>query len=245
MNQPVESASAQAPGTGAATALFKVLLEPRKTFEALKPSVPWILPLVVMLLAVAGFTYVNWPYLLEQRIEAFKASERFSPEQKAEILQGMEEKRSGPAAIDIVPGPVMVLLLSLLGAAVWLLIGNVVLSGDGTFKQIWSAFNYGGMIGVVEMLLKTALMQMKQSADVFTSLALLAPDLDSTGYAFRALDAVDVFGIWFFLVMAIGVSVMCKVKPQKATTVSLVFFLVWALGIKAGLGSVLGGFVGM
>ena len=75
MNQPVESVAAPAPTTGSAAALFGVLLEPRKTFESLKPSAPWILPLVVILLAVAAFTYVNWPYLMDQRTEAFQSSD--------------------------------------------------------------------------------------------------------------------------------------------------------------------------
>lgn len=245
MNQPVESVPVEAPATGAAAALLTVLFEPRRTFEALKPKAPWILPLLVFFLAVGAFTWVNWPHLVDQRIEAFRSSDRLAPEQKAVILKGMEESRENPGAKDLIPGPLFAVVFSLLGAALWLLIGNVVMGGDGTFRQLWSAFTYAGMVLVVEMILKTAMIQMKKSADVYTSLALVAPDLDSTGFVFRALDAVDVFSIWFFLVMGTGVSVMCKVKPQKAMTVSLVAFAVWAIGIKAGLGSVLGGFLGM
>ena len=114
-----------------------------------------------------------------------------------------------------------------------------------TFKTLWSAFNFAGMVGVVEMILKTIMIQMKQSANVYTSLALFAPDLDTKGFAFRALDALDVFSLWFFLLMAVGVSVMCKVKAPKATTIALVSFVVWAVGIKAGLGTALGGLFGM
>ena len=95
------------------------------------------------------------------------------------------------------------------------------------------------------MVLKTVMIQMKQSANVYTSLALLTPDLDTKGFVFRALDAVDIFSLWFFLVMAVGVSVMCKVKAQKATTVAVISFVVWAVGIKAGLGTALGGLFGM
>jgi len=224
--------------------MFSVFTEPRKTFEGLRASTPWILPVIVIFLAVAGFTYVNWPYLVDQRIESFRANEQLPPDAKASILEGMQESRDNPGIKDIVPGPIFVVLFSLLGAALWLLAGNVVMGGDGTFKQLWSAFNYAGLIGVLEMVLKTVMIQMKQSADVYTSLALLAPDIESSSFTFRALDAVDVFSLWFFYVMALGVSVMCKVKPQKAVGVSFVIFAVWAFGIKAGLGSVLGQYVG-
>lgn len=245
MNQPVESVAAPAPPSNAVAALFKVLLEPRNTFEALKPLAPWILPFVVMLLAVAAFTYVNWPYIMDQRIEAFQASDQIPAEQKTQIIADMQAKRDAPSPVDVSMGPIFVGVFSLLGAAVWLLLGNVVSGGDGSFKTLWSAFNFAGMVGVVEMVLKTIMIQMKQSANVYTSLALLAPDLDTRSFAFRALDAVDLFSLWFFLVMAVGVSVMCKVKARKATTVALIAFVVWAVGFKAGLGSLVGGMFGM
>lgn len=245
MNQPVQSTPLATGSVGPVSAMFSVFTEPRKTFEGLRATTPWILPVIVIFLAVGAFTYVNWPQLLDQRIESIRANETLPADAKAQMLEGMTESRDNPGVTDIVPGPVFVVLFSLLGAALWLLAGNVVMGGDGTFKQLWSAFNYAGLIGVLEMLLKTVMIQMKQSADVYTSLALLAPDLESGSFTFRALDAVDVFSLWFFYVMAIGVSVMCKVKPQKAVGVSLVIFAVWAFGIKAGLGSVLGGYVGM
>lgn len=245
MNQPVESIAAPAPTTGSAAALFNVLLEPRKTFESLKPTAPWIMPLVVILLAVAAFTYINWPYLMDQRIESFQASDQIPAEQKAEIMADMQAKRENPGPVDIALGPLFVGVFSILGAAIWLLLGNVVAGGDGIFKTLWSAFNYAGMVGVVEMVLKTIMIQMKQSANVYTSLALLTPDLDTKGFVFRALDALDVFSLWFFLLMAVGVSVMCKVKAPKATTIAIVSFVVWAVGIKAGLGTALGGLFGM
>lgn len=245
MNQPVPSAPSAAPPVSAVSALFNVFLEPRKTFEGLKSSSPWILPVIVMFVAVAAFTYVNWPHLVDQRIESFRTNENIPAETRAEILQGMQESRENPGLTDVITGPIFVVIFSLIGAALWLLAGNVVMGGDGTFKQLWSAFNYAGLIAVVEMALKTMLIQMKQSADVYTSLALLAPDLDSKGFAFRALDAVDVFSLWFFFVMAIGVSVMCKVNSRKAVTVSFVVWGIWAFGIKAGLGSVLGQYIGM
>lgn len=245
MNVPVEPVPPAAPTMGQGAALFNVLIEPRKTFEAIKSSSPWILPVIVMLLAVVAFTYINWPYLVDERMESFKTNERIPAESKTEILAQMAASREHVDAVQLAIGPVFVVVIALIGAALWLLTGNVVMGGDGTFKGVWSAFSYAGMIGVVEMALKTVMIQLKQSAQVYTSLALLAPDLDTKGFVFRALDSVDVFSLWFFGLMAIGISVVCKVNPRKATVTSFVVWAVWALGIKAGLGSVLGPYIGM
>jgi hypothetical protein len=221
-------------------------MEPRRTFEGLRAKAPWILPLIIWFLAIAAFSYVNWEFVIDQQIESIRSNEGIPEEAREQAVDRMRESRTNPSLPQSFIGPVVAVILSLIGAAIWLMVGNVVAGGDGTFKLIWSGFNYASMVGVVEMILKTIMIQMKGSADVYTSLALLAPDnLDRFGFAFRALNAVDVFSIWFFILMGIAVSVMCKVRPQKAMISSFAVWAVYAFGFKAGLGSVLGQFIGM
>jgi hypothetical protein len=229
-----------------ATALVSVLLEPRKTFEGLREMAPWILPVIVLFVIIAGFTYVNWPYLIDSQIESVRANEALPEEAREQALAGMIESRDNPNLVQVFVGPTIAIIVSLIGAGIWLLMGNVMMGGYGTFKTLWSAFNYAGRVSVVEMILTTIMIQMKGSAEVYTSLALIAPSgLDQYGFTFRALNAVDVFSIWFFVVMAIGTSVMCKVQAKKAMTVSFVVWAIWAFGWKGGVMSVIGQFIGM
>jgi hypothetical protein len=245
LSEPVTLAPSTAESVSPVSALFGVFTEPRKTFEGLKEKAPWLFPMILVLLAVVAFTWVNWPFLMDERMEAIRNSDRIPAESKAQIMQSMQEQREHRSVLQMSAGPAFVAIFSLLGAGLWLMAGNVIMGGDGTYKKIWCVFNYASLVSLLEMGLKTLMIQMKQSAHVYTSLALLAPDLDPGGFLFRALDGVDVFSIWFFALMAIGVSVMCKVKPQKAMTVSFVIFGVWVLGLKAGLGSTVGQYMGM
>ena len=246
MEQTDASPTPTEPGVNPATALVSVLLEPSKTFAGLRAKAPWILPVIVLFVVIAAFTYVNCPYLIDSQIESVRANEALPEEARDQALAGMIESRDNPNLVQVFVGPTIAIIVSLIGAGIWLLMGNVMMGGDGTFKTLWSAFNYAGMVSVVEMILKTLMVQMKGSAEVYTSLALIAPaGMNKYGFAFRTLDAVDVFSIWFFAVMAIGTSVMCKVQAKKAMVVSFVVWAVWAIGWKGGLMSVIGQFIGM
>ena len=245
MEQTDVTTTPAAKSVSPAAALVKVLFEPKATFESLREKAPWILPFLVTFVLIAGYTYVNWSYLVDSQMDSIRSNEGIPAETKTGILEDMRESRDNPSPARVLTAPLFVAVLSLIGAAIWLLIGNVVLGGDASYKQLWSAYNYAGMVGMVEGIIKSVMIQMKGSAEVYTSLALLAPELDTYGFTFRALDAIDIFSLWFFGVMAVGVAAMCKVRSQKAMVVSYVVWAIWAFGIKAGLGSLVGQYVGM
>lgn len=227
------------------TALWKVLLEPKATFEALRERAPWILPLVLGLVLILVFTYTTWPLLMDAQIERIRMNESIPDAARDAAIARVMETRDTPVLWQVAIGPVFATIAALIATGIWLGIGNVVLGGNADFKKIWSMFNYAGMVGVVSLLLKWVMMTMKGSAEVHTSLALLAHGMNPTGFTFRALDGIDIFSIWFFVLIGFGLSAMCRVATEKAMTVSFIVWAVWAFGFKAGLGSLIGGFIGM
>lgn len=226
-------------------ALWKVLLEPKATFEALRARAPWILPLALGLVLILVFTYSTWPLLMDAQIERIRMNEGIPDGARQAAIARVMETRDTPVLWQVAIGPIFATLAALIATGIWLGIGNVVLGGNANFKKIWSMFNYAGMVGLVGLLLKWVMMAMKGSAEVHTSLALLAPDLNPTGFVFRALDGIDIFSIWFFILIGFGLSAMCRVATPKAMTVTFIVWAVWVFGFKAGLGSLIGGFVGM
>jgi hypothetical protein len=227
------------------SALWKVLLEPKATFEGLRERAPWILPLALGIVLIVVFTYSAWPMLMDAQIERIRMNEGIPEGARNAAIAQVQATRDTPVLWQVAIGPVAATIFALLATGIWLGVGNVLLGGNANFKKIWSMFNYAGMVGVVSLLIKWAMMAMKGSADVHTSLALLAPDLNPTGYLYRALDGVDVFSIWFFILIGFGLAAMCRVKTQKAMTVTFVVWAIWIFGFKAGLGTLVGGLVGM
>lgn len=227
------------------SALWKVLLEPKATFEALRHRAPWILPFALGIVLILAFTYTTWPLLMDAQIERIRMNESIPDVARESAIAGVMATRDTPVLWQVAIGPVFATIAGLIAAGIWLGIGNVILGGNAGFKKVWSMLNYAGMSGIVSLLLKWVMMTMKGSADVHTSLALLTPDLNPTGFLFRALDGVDIFSIWYFILIGFGLAAVCRVATRKAMTVTFIVWAVWVFGFKAGLGSLIGGFVGM
>ena len=246
MSEPVGATpEVKTESVSSVTGLWKVLLEPKATFEGYRETSPWALPFFLGIIMVVAFTWFTWPEMMDQRMEMIRMSESIPEASKGPALESMAAIRNEPQPLQIAFSPLVIAIVSLIGAGIWLMVGNVALGGDATFKQIWSMFNYAGMVGLVGMVVKWLMISMKGSMDVFTSLALLAPDLPASSYTFQALNGVDVFSIWLFAVIGIGLGVVCKVATKKAMVASFVVWAIWVFGIQAGLGSLLGGLGGM
>jgi hypothetical protein len=241
----VNPAAPEAAPVSPVAAMWKVLLEPKATFEGLRHKAPWILPWALGFVVILAFTYTTWSLLMDAQIERIRMNESIPDGAREAAMAQVQATRDNPVLWQVAIGPVFGTVAALIATGIWLGVGNVLLGGNANFKKIWSMFNYAGMSAVVSLLVKWAMMTMKGSAEVHTSLAVLAPDLNPTGFLFRALDGVDVFSIWFFILIGFGLAAMCRVATQKAMTVSFAVWAVWVFGFKAGLGSLLGGFMGM
>jgi hypothetical protein len=228
-------------GTSPVSALWNVLLEPKATFEGLSGRPVWVLPFILIMVISLAVGYVTWPYQVDQQIETFSQNENIPPN----VIEQMHESRDNPSLVQISIFDALYTLVSLGFCGIWLMVGNIMIGGDASFKQYWSVYWYASMVGFLEGIIKGGMVLMKESAEVYTSLALLTPNLEKSGYAFRALNAVDLFSIWFFALMGFALAAICKVSTKKAMTASFVVWAVWAFGVKAGLGTVFGPYIGM
>jgi hypothetical protein len=235
------SSQPAAGGISPVSALWNVLLEPKATFEGLRERPAWLWPFILIMVAVFAFGYVTWPYQVDQRIEMFSQNENIPPQ----VIEDARASRDNPVVWQVAMGDAFVAIVSLIACGIWLMVGNVMLGGNASFKQTWSVYWYASMVSFVEMIIKGGMTMMKGSADVYTSLALLTPNLEKTGFAFRALDAVDLFSVWFFALMGFALAAVCKVNTKKAMIASFVVWAVYAFGLKAGLGSLVGSMFGM
>lgn len=227
------------------SALWKVLLEPKATFEGLREKSPWVLPFAIGLILIVAFTWFSWPYMIDQRAEIIRMNDNLPEAAKTQISNQLAQVRENPNPLQVSISGAVVVIATLIGAGIWLMVGNVALGGNASFKQIWSMFNYAGMVSVVGVAVHWLMISMKGTMSVYTSLALLAPDMPQTSYGFLALNGVDIFSIWLFAVIGIGLAAVCRVATKKAMVASFVVWAIWVFGIQAGLGSAVGSFVGM
>ncbi len=127
---------------------------------------------------------------------------------------------------------------------VWLLIisgliyGIIKLfKGSGNFKQIFSITGYSNVIVIVSYVVNIAASFFTGNFVLNTSLTrisnLFAPDLAGS-YIYGFLRGVDVFGIWYFAVISIGIVSVSKLSKAKVITLMAVVYIIC---IMLGAGS--------
>jgi hypothetical protein len=206
--------------------IIGVFFSPRPTFEDIDRKPAWVIPLVIIMAVVIGFTIVTMPITMPDQMEKQreKMLERgMDDDQIDQILTTQEKvgKYIGPVMAAITTA-IILLIFSLV---VWF-IGNIVLGGKTTFKTMFSVYLYSSLIGMLGMLLSLPLIIQKQTANVHFSLALLLPEEQSKTILYNVLKAFGVFSIWQYVVLAIGFAVIYKFSMKKSAMTMVVLFLI-------------------
>ena len=102
----------------------------------------------------------------------------------------------------------------------------IVFRGEATFRQVLTISTYAGVILALRQVIAAPVSYLRESTSSATTLGSLFSALDEASPVARFLGAVDVFVIWWAIVLAIGVSVLYQ---RRARTVAVTFVGVYAL----------------
>jgi hypothetical protein len=214
--------------------IIGVFLDPRRTFSSLDHKPDFILPLLIVMVAAFLFTFIIWPIAQQFSLEKM--------EQSGLSIEQIERAMKYARIAGIVSQPLMVLISSLLIAAVLLFAGNIIMGAEANYKRTLSVYCYSSLIGVIGFALKSLLILKKNSLEVYISPAALFPITLKDTVFFKIAAIFDVFAIWQVIIIAIGMSAIFKAKFQKALTVVGVLYLLYAaVAIFSGLGQKYGG----
>jgi len=136
-----------------------------------------------------------------------------------ERLQALSEQNGvAYAAVSaLVGGPILTL-----GIAGLLL---VAFRNHATFQQTMAVATHAGVILAFRQMLAAPLSYLRETTSSATSLGALFSSLDEASPVARFLGALDVFVIWWAIVLAIGVSVLYH---RRVRTVAVTFVGVYA-----------------
>lgn len=217
-----------------AARFMNIFVSPKETFMSLTRSKwAWIIPiLIVFAVSTASYMFLK-PIVVEEQLRRMENAPWFgsmSESQREEILSNTRESMENPPIWQWAIGPVAAGAITLIIAAILLLIGNIILGGDAKFVGMIHVYAFASLISVPETIIKGILVHMKQSMDVHTSLALLIPSGDTSSFLFNFLDKIDIFAIWLLAVVTIGMGVFLpKVLPKKIGIWVTSFWLVWVM----------------
>lgn len=222
--------SAAGPEPSGFQRIIGVLFSPDATMASIARRPDWVLPLVI-LLVMSLVTGV----VIAQHAD-FGAAAREAIEQNKNATQEQIDKG---VKIATGIGKVVTYLSPVLSAIGLLIIAGVLLlafrlfGGEGDFKQAFSVTCYSSMPGVIKsvimmiiVLAKGGIIPAQEFATLVRSNLGFLANYKTNPMAFTVLSSIDIFSIWFLVLMIIGFAYLARVSRAKSAVIIISLWVV-------------------
>lgn len=216
-----------------------VIFSPRETFEHIAADPRWLgaLLLILALMGAISFAFMSTETgreaVLAKQMDSMEAfGMQITPEVEAQMERGMERGKY----FSLFNGLFWAVLLAIV-AGILFAVFNATMGGNATFRQVFAVTVYSTVITVVQQLFSTPIAYMRGSLDSATNLAVFLPMLDDTSFIARLLGMIDLFWIWWVVVLSIGLSVLYKRRTQPIALSLLGLYGVIAIAVAAFMAS--------
>ena len=208
-----------------AQAIAGVIRRPRSTFQAVVSHPRWgaLLLATTLMSGLAGAAFmataVGRQALVDQWERTATAFGQPVDDAAYARLDNLGSRSSVVYAVAaaLLAGPVLAVGMTLLL--------RVVFRGRASFHQVMAVTTYAGVILAIRQVLAAPLGYVRETTSSATSLGALVSSLDEASPIARFVGAMDVFVIWWAIVLAIGVSVLYR---RRARNVAVTFVGVYA-----------------
>lgn len=186
---------------------------------------PWVGPvlvaaLVTAIVSVAVVTMIPSERLAEFTLAQMRSAGMENTPTLADMTAQMEMTKGLRMVTGLVGAVIWPFLRAALVAAVLLVLFTYLLGGDATFRQYLAVASHAALVGVLGLVILTALQLATGRLDVAVDLSVLAPGVKGAPYA--ALKALSVFQLWTFAVLGIGVSAVNRRRWTGVVVAALV-----------------------
>jgi hypothetical protein len=214
-----------------------VFTAPQATFRGVVARPRWfgMLALTTVLVAVATVlpmtTEAGREAALEQQVSQMESlGFKVDDAQYERMRQGMRLAPYTTGGGVIVVAPIMALIISGILFAIF----TAAMGGTAAFKQVFAIVVHAGVISslsaVFTGILNFTTGTMRTSA---ASLGRLLPFAEENSFVGRLLGAIDLFVIWWLIVLAMGLAVLYRRRTQPIAIALLIVYACIAVTIAA------------
>jgi hypothetical protein len=208
-----------------------VLRSPRALFSAVIERPRWAGVMLLTLLVTAGtgvafmWTGVGRQALVDQwERTAFAFGREVDDEQYARLV-AVSEYGAGYATLRAVAaGPVLTCVL----AGVIVGVFSAASGGEATYKQMLAVIAHAGVILMLREIVAIPLNYSRETLSSPTTLGQLFPIFDEASLPGRFLGALDLFVIWWVVLLAIGVSLLYRRSARSIAVAFIGAYLAFA-----------------
>jgi hypothetical protein len=211
-----------------------ILFSPRETFASVVAHPTWVGMLALSTLVAA---LCMWALLSTEAGQQAVIDQSVSTVESwgGTVDDAAYARIEKQASISKYVNPVAILviapLMTFLIAAILLGVFNTVLGGDARYRQVLAVVAHAAPVSVVQQLFTTPLNYFRGSLSSPTNLSVFFPMLEENRFLTSFIGAIDLFLVWWGVVLAIGLAVLYKRRTRPIAVGLLVTYAVIALGL--------------
>jgi membrane protein, antimicrobial resistance system len=209
--------------------IIGVLVSPKAAFEDINRKPDWIVPAVLILLVALVITYVFLSHadMLELIKAQIEKSGRPVPPDEA-LQSGVKASMIFSYVVVVVAVPVSLLVF----AGVLYAVFSFILGAETTFKKMFAMNAYASMPSLLKSVIAIPILFVKQPTELGNPADIVRSNLSilfdpGNKVLFALGKSIDVFILWYIVVLAIGVVAVSKnVTFKKALTTLVILWLI-------------------
>lgn len=209
--------------------IVDTFFSPGALFRRFGARPPWV---DVMILSVAlgalAFALIPLDVWVATTEEAMRRQGGNAPAMDPEQVAGMQR------VFGLIGAVIMPWIMLVIQAGLMVLLFTVILGGRATFRQYVSVVAHASLIGALGTLASLPIMIQKESMQAGITLGALVGGMDHDSFVYQFLNGFNVFYVWQFVVMGIGVAALNrKIGAGTAVGVLLGLYAVIAATVAA------------
>ncbi len=231
MNQEFMNPAEQTKDMNIFSRIWNVFVAPASTFEAVKKSPKWVVPLILSLLIMGVAMFFLTPIVIEEsKDKTAEQLEKRGMTDQTQIDQTLEQSAKVQKVV-IAPSAVIAgAIFTFILAALWLFVSNVLAGGSAKYTQVLGVYAYTGFISLLGFLIKFPLIWSQKTMNIHFSPATFLADSSSDTFLYKVLAKLDLFSIWGMVVLGIGLAIVAGLKPKKVIPWVVILYVLWWVG---------------
>jgi hypothetical protein len=211
-----------------------IIVTPKETFQSVVAS-PKVLGMLLLTAVLSAFftalpmtTDAGKQAAIENQVQQIRS---FGFQVNDQVYDQMEK---GAGRLPYTTGISVLVFSPVVGvifAGILFAIFNAALGGEASFKQVFSVSTHAGVISSVSAVLSGAVDYFSGRVGSVTNLGALLPMLPEKSFAANLLGTVDIFIVWSFIILAMGLAVLYRRRTQPIAISLLSVYAVVALVI--------------
>jgi hypothetical protein len=210
--------------------LFGVIFDPSRTFTSIIGAGSWVGIVLVILIVSGALEQIYHNLIIEASIAKMLEKAGDNPagmQQAMSFFQNQAITRILYSLGTMVSQIVFLLIWTVL----CFFLCSVVFGGTAKFKSVWIVCAWAYVIILLQLIVKTPLILATKSVEAGLNFGLIFGDQMVGAKLHNAISAIDLFGIWHFIIMGIGLAALYRFSTRKGIGIA---FIIWLFFVIVG-----------